>query len=130
MDTIRIPADSAEIVNKYLTLHREFYTKNYYKDTTHVDSTGNIYVSFLVHKNQADSLSVRYDLVQKKITTQTIANVKNSLYLGGFIGSKSISPTVMYSRNNKYNYFVSYNLLHKEVSGGILINIDEIKKLW
>lgn len=129
-DTVRIPADTVELVERYLALHKDYYTQRFYKDTAVVDSMGSIYVSFRVTRNQADSLSVGYNLIQNKIISQTIAYPKNSLYLGSFIGRANFSPTLMYSKNNKYNYFVSYNLLHGEVSGGILINIDEIKKLW
>lgn len=129
-DTVKIPSDTVELVRRYLELHKTFYTKNYYRDTTVIDSVGNIYVSFRVTENRADSLSIEYSLIQNKIINQTIVNSKNSLYLGGFIGKDNLSPTIMYSRNNNYSYFVSYNLLHGGVSGGVLINVNEIKKLW
>ena len=126
-DTIQLPADSVEITRRYLALHKEFYTENFFKDSTVVDSMGYYKTSFKVTQNKVLDYKTTYSLQQKKIiSTTTIANVKNSLYIGGFFGSKSISPTIMLNVKNRTNYFVSYNLVRGEVNGGILINMDRI----
>lgn len=130
-DTVEIPADTVELVKKYLSLHKEFYTVNEYRDTFSVDTIGDIRLYQRVTQNKLDSMTIRYNLVTPKIIyTQTIANSKNSLYLGGFISKGNFSPSLMYSRKNKYNYFFGYNVVTGGVTGGVLINIDEIKKLW
>lgn len=130
-DTVEIPADTVELVKRYLSLHKEFYTVNEYRDTFSIDTIGDIRLYQKITQNKLDSMTIGYNLVTPKIIyTQTIANSKNSLYLGSFIGRGNFSPSVMYSRNNKYNYFLGYNIVTGGITGGILINMDEIKKLW
>lgn len=129
-DTAFIPIDSVKLVERYLAIHKELYTKRYYKETYKIDTIGTASIKGRVFMNKLDSLEFTYNLKTPTIINTTIvANVKNSLYLGALFGKQSVTPIVMWDNKNKYQYFVSYNLLRSEVNVGVAININKIK-LW
>ena len=132
VDSVIIPADSAKLVARYLVLHREFFTEKYFADSVKIDSVGDIKVKFKVTQNSVFDYSLKYNLQSKKIVTQTLANPKNSLYIGGTVGLNNISPIVIVNNKDKYNYFVSYNLIRGELNVGVAVNINRIKmsRLW
>lgn len=129
IDSVEIPIDSAKLVAKYLALHQEYFTTRFYKDSTGVDSIGFIITSFKVTQNKAFEYKLHYNLEKKKIINQTLANPKNSLYIGAQFGVQNLTPIVIWDNKQKMNYFVSYNLTRKEVNVGVAININKIK-LW
>ena len=127
-DTIIIPSDSSKLVAKYLELHKEYFSQYFFKDTSIVDSMGNIITSFKVTQNKVLDYKQQYSLQQKKIiNTTTIANVKNSLYIGGLVGKENVSPIVIFNNKEKCNYFVSYNLVRSEINFGVAVNINKLK---
>lgn len=127
-DTVTIPSDSSKLVVKYLELHKEYFSQYFFKDTSIVDSMGNIITSFKVTQNKVLDYKQQYSLQQKKIiNTTTIANVKNSLYIGGLVGKENVSPIVIFNNKEKCNYFVSYNLVRSEINFGVAVNINKLK---
>ena len=127
-DTIIIPSDSSKLVAKYLELHKEYFSQYFFKDTSTIDSMGNIITSFKVTQNKVLDYKQVYNLQQTKIiNTTTIANVKNSLYIGGLVGKENVSPIVIFNNKEKCNYFVSYNLVRSEINFGVAVNINKLK---
>lgn len=129
VDTIILPQDSAKLVAKYIELHKKFFSQNFFRDSLNVDSIGTFITKFKVTQNQVFDYKQTYNLQSKKIITQTLANPKNSLYIGAQFGVQSLTPIVIWDNKQKMNYFVSYNLTRKEVNVGVAININKIK-LW
>ena len=128
-DTIIIPSDSSKLVAKYLELHKEYFSQYFFKDTSIVDSMGNIITSFKVTQNKVLDYKQQYSLQQKKIiNTTTIANVKNSLYIGGLTEFKTITPYIIFDNKQKYQYMVGYNFNKKELTVGVSVNINRIWK--
>jgi hypothetical protein len=78
--------------------------------------------------NRSDSLQISYNLKPAQIiNTTTIANVKNSLYIGG-VYSNGITPSVLFDNKGRGVYTLGYNLNTNSVMFGAYININKIRK--
>jgi len=122
-DTLFIPADTAELIARYKAIWTSHNTRNFYQDTFKLDTFGYFVSNIQVIRNKVDSLSGTYNLKIPEKTITTIVYPKNNLYIGGLIGKEQVSPSIMYTRSGKYNYYVNYNLANNSFSGGILIRI-------
>lgn len=129
IDTFKIPADTAELIRKYKELNKEYYTKNYFKDSLIVDSIGYVNTSFKVTQNKVFDYKQKYSLQSKKVTTQIISIPKNQWYVGGSTNFKGLAPTVLFDNKGKMSYFGSYDIVRKETTVGVLVNLNRIK-LW
>jgi len=126
-DTIYIPTDTTELIARYKNLWREYYSRKGYKQEFALDTFGTATITSKITQNRLDSTIFEFNL---KIPEKTITKVvvpKNSLYIGGLIGSRNVSPIIMCSYKNKYNGFVGYNLIEGGVQAGVLININSLK---
>ena len=128
VDTVFIPLDSAALVARYLALHKELYTKRYYKEIYKIDTIGTASIKGRVFLNKLDSLEFTYNIKTPTIiNTQIVANPKNSLYIGGEIGVRNFSPMLIWNNKDKVFYTVSYNLIAPSVSIGVAVNINRLK---
>ena len=124
IDTIYIPADTAELIERYKTLWHNYYSKLYYSETFSLDTLGEVTVNAKVTQNKLDSLGIEYNLVRPTIhITEKVLYTPSTLYIGGRVGKETLSPMLMYNRKNKYSYLLEYNINRNEVSAGMLINI-------
>jgi hypothetical protein len=127
-DTVLEKIDTAKIIEQYLIIHKDYYTKRYYKETYKIDTIGTASIKGRVFMNKLDSLEFTYNLKAPTIiNTIIVANPKNSLYIGGLVGTKSIMPIVIWNNKEKYNYFIGYDLVQKSFNVGIAVNINKIK---
>jgi hypothetical protein len=122
-DTLYIPTDTAELIARYREIWTKHNTRNFYQDTFKLDTFGYFVSNIQVIRNQVDSLSGKYELKIPEKTITKFVYPKNSLYIGGLIGKENISPSIMFTRSGKYNYYITYNLVNNGFSGGILIKI-------
>lgn len=127
-DTITIPADTAELIERYKNLWYSYYSRNLYSDTLTFDTLGYAVVDQEVIMNRIDKMNYFYHInVYEKEITNTVIN-KHNLYAGLSLGYLKVAPTVLYNYKNKYSFGLDYNFLRKELSGSALININELIK--
>jgi len=129
-DTITIPADTAELIARYKKLWYSYYTKNLYSDTLSFDTLGYAIINQQVIMNRIDSTNYYYKLfIPEKTITNTVIR-KHNFYIGPELGKSNFSIIGQYNNSNKYSAFVRYNILQEGIHAGVLININEIKRLW
>lgn len=129
-DTITIPADTAELIARYKKLWYGYYTRNLYSDTLSFDTLGHVVINQQVIMNRIDSMNYSYRLnIPEKTITNTVIK-RHNFYMGSEIGISNFSVIGKYNNSNKYDVFLRYNFLEGTAHGGILININEIKRLW
>lgn len=129
-DTITIPADTAELIARYKKLWYSYYTRNLYSDTLSFDTLGYAVINQQVIMNRLDSMNYYYKLfISEKTITNTVVK-KHNFYMGSEIGISNFSVLGKYNNSNRYDIFLRYNFLEGTAHGGILININEIKRLW
>src|SRR5574344_815569 len=115
-DTLCIPTDTAELIARYREIWLSHNTRNFYQDTFKLDTFGYFVSNIQVIRNQVDSLSGKYELKIPEKTITKFVYPKNSLYIGGLIGKENISPSIMFTRSGKYNYYITYNLVNNGFS--------------
>jgi hypothetical protein len=127
-DTIEVPADSAKLVERYLAVHKELYTRKFYKDSTNVDSIGDIKVSYEVFRNSSENFKLSYNLKPATIiNTTTITPLYNAFFVG-LDYNEGITPKVGFNQKNRYVYSLGFNTVNKSLSVGFSININQIFK--
>jgi len=129
-DTIEIPADTAELIARYRKLWYSYYSRNSYSDTLSFDTLGYAVVNQQIFMNKIDSLNYSYLLkIPEKTITNTVVK-KYNFYVGTELGKNNFSVISKYNNSNRYDLFLRYNILDNSVHGGILVNVNEIKRLW
>lgn len=133
-DTIEIPVlqqyDTTKCDSLYRDLYAKYGTKLAYSDTVYKDSVVVVKLNEKVAKNTIFDREVEVTKNIPIITkTITITNTKyvNSLYVGGLISSKEITPSLMYSTKS-YTILAGYNLTSKTPIVGVGINLNKIIK--
>lgn len=127
-DTVEVPADSAKLVERYLAVHKELYTRKFYKDSTKVDSIGNIKVSYEIFRNSSENFKLSYNLKPATIiNTTTIIPLYNAFFVG-LDYNEGITPKISFNQKNRYIYSLGYGVSNKRLSIGFSININQIFK--
>ena len=122
-DTMYLPTDTAELIARYKKLWMNFYSKNKYKDTLQFDTLGYAVLNEQIFMNKRDSLNYTYKINTYEKMATTVVHLKNQLFVGGMVGRDNISPMIMLNRNDKYAFFVNYNLQRGSVSCGAMVRI-------
>lgn len=128
IDTVYVPADTAELIEKYLKLHQNFYSSYFYKDTLLNDTSAFIEVEAKISQNKPLNYTLTYfDRTPSIINNTTNIYSKNEI----FIGFNNTAPTVLYKSKNGWMGGVGYDLLDKNERIRIqgYIELDKIKKL-
>jgi len=107
-DTVTIPVDTAELIRKYIALHKSYYSRNTYQDTLRFDTLGYCVLNQQVTQNRLDSIKYSYSLTIPEKTVYTVANQKNNFYISGLLGKDLIAPVIEYSWS-KYSVGLGYN---------------------
>lgn len=110
-DTIQIPADTAELIRKYVTIHKAYYSRNIYQDTLRFDTLGCCVLNQQVTQNRLDSIKYSYSLTIPEKTIYTVANQKNNFYISGLLGKDLAAPLLEYSWG-KYSVGLGYNFMN------------------
>ena len=127
-DTVVIPTDSVKLVERYLALHKELYTRKFYKDSVKVDSIGKIKVSCETFKNNLENLKISYNLRPATVINNTIISPSYSSIFVGVDYNKGIIPNISFNQKNRYIYKVGYNLNSSSIELGVSVNINKLFK--
>lgn len=128
---VEIPTDTTELIRRYLSLHRELFTIREYRDTFKIDTIGDIKIYQKVTQNKLDSISITPHLIISHIyTTNTIVeDPRNQWYIGGTTDFNGVAPIILFNSKGKKSYFISYDLVQRRTTVGILVNLNKVK-LW
>jgi hypothetical protein len=132
IDTVYIPADTTELINKYLTLHQKFHSVYNYIDTLKNDTTAFIKVKSKITKNKPIKYDlVYYDRTPSVINNQTIINnySTNELYVGIDVGNKEFSANILYKSKKDIIFGVGYDPINNSLQGKAYIKLNT-PKLW
>jgi hypothetical protein len=129
-DTVTIPPDSLQIVQKYLKLHKKFYAKNIYNDTVKNDTNALIVIQDTVHMNQLQQRNLEYrdrsPRIIKRVETRQCLVSKTKLFIGAHAGNNTFTPALMLQTKNDINITAGYDLIGNDAGPrfGLYYSID------
>lgn len=108
---VEIPVDSAELVRRYLALHKDFYTKNIYQDTLKDDTSALVIVRDTVYMNELQKRDLVFANRRPTVIKKT-TNIYNQTKLyGGIQGGKgNFQPSIMLHTKKDWNFMIGYDL--------------------
>ena len=129
IDTVYIPADTAELVARYLKLHQNYYSTYFYKDTLLNDTSAFIEVDTKISQNKTLNYKLTYfDRTPTVINNTTNVYAKNEY----FVGLNNAAPSFLFKYKKGYMVGIGYDLLNKDerFRTQVYVELDNIKKLW
>lgn len=115
IDTIRIPMDSAELVEAYMKLNKAYSSTYTYNDTLINDSILYFNLETEITKNKPILYTPTYYIKNPFIhSTVTTIEYDKSLWLNVNASYKILTPSLMY-QTGKYQYGIGYNILNNNV---------------
>jgi hypothetical protein len=122
-DTIEIPSDTTELINRYKKIYSELYASKSYLDTLKNDSSAEVIITTHISRNTLDSLKMAFK--NNRITTinTTIINNTSKFGVGLLLGIKQLSPILSYNIKDRFNLIGGYDLYNKTPQVGLIYNI-------
>jgi len=132
IDTVYIPTDTTELINRYLSLHQKFNSVYGYVDTLKNDSIAFIEVTSKITQNKP----IKYDLTYYDKTPSVINNKKviknysrNEVYIGVDVGNKEFSANILYKSKKDIIFGIGYDPINNSLQGKAYIKLNT-PKLW
>lgn len=122
-DTIFIPTDTTELINRYKDIYSRLYASKTYLDTLKNDSSATVILSTHISRNSLDSLNMQFKNNRIITINNTTINNIPLISAGLLLGYNNISPIVSYNINSKFNVIGSYNVYQNIPSIGVIYNI-------
>jgi len=132
IDTVYIPADTTELINKYLNLHQKFYSIYDYIDTLKNDSIAFISINSKITQNKPNNYTLTYfdrtpSIINKKTTIKNYS--QNEIYVGVDVGNKEFSANILYKSKKDIIFGVGYDPINNSLQGKAYIKLNT-PKLW
>ena len=112
-DTIYIPTDSTELVNRYKDIYSRLYASKTYRDTLKNDSIAKVIITTHLSNNSLDSLNMWLKIEEPKIVNTTIINNGAKISVGLQLGYKQFSPIATYTYNKNFKFGLGYDIINK-----------------
>jgi hypothetical protein len=125
-DTAYIPKDSAQCVEDYKKLYRDYNTIRMYRDSVQNDSSMTIIVHSKVNRNELASIEVESKNNRVKSITNTIVTYSNKVPVLsiGLLGAHStIAPIVNFNYYKNLNIIGEWNLYNNSIVLGATYTI-------
>ena len=123
-DTVKLPADSAQLAELYLQLYKEFHSYYTYKDTLRDNDT--IFIS--LETEISENKPYKYNLTYYSKVPKTIKKEyyhSSFLYGGVTLGKNTIAPKLGYMFKNDFGVEAGYNIQENEVLIGVNYKLFE-----
>jgi hypothetical protein len=112
---VKVPVDSAKLVEKYLALHKDFYTKNIYQDTLKDDTSALVVIRDTVYMNELKNRGLIF-ANRRPTTIKKTTNIYDQTrwYAGAQAGPGNIQTMVILHTKKGFNFSVGYDLAGKD----------------
>ena len=122
-ETVKIPADTAELIKKYLALHNNYFSTYTYKDTLKDDTLAFVEVESKITQNKPIKYNLRYfDRTPSVINKEVKIYHQNEFY----VGISNTAPSVLFKSKKGFIVGAGYDPLNKNVQVHGYINLDKI----